>query len=53
MVFDGRIGEIIDFCNPILAHCADEKLETAYCLGLKAFIRLPISKPNSIVYTAS
>jgi hypothetical protein len=53
MIFDGWIGGIIDLHNPILTHCADEKLETAYRLGLKSFLGLPISTPNSIVYAAS
>jgi hypothetical protein len=34
MIFYGWIGGIIDFSNSILAHCANEKLRTAYRIGL-------------------
>ena len=53
MIFDGWIGGLISYSNPILAHCIDEKLEVAYRTGLKTFLGLPISTPNSIVYAAA
>jgi len=43
MIFDGWIGGLISYSNPILAHCIDEKLEVAYRTGLKTFLGLPIS----------
>jgi len=53
MIFDGWIGGIINYSNPILAHCPDSKLEVAYRLGLKTFMGLPLSTPNSVVYAAA
>jgi hypothetical protein len=50
MIFDGWIGGLINYSNPKLAHCTDEKLEIGNRICLKLFHGLPISTSNSDIY---